>query len=282
MKKILIIPLITLCLPLFALGAGCERLESDVDQLYSEYQEYDVELAELNAKYNAQSAAYLSTGTTGVGQGNADRLYADYVADYNQIAARQQQTAIEHDATMIEYNACLQQEAVNQYNDYLYDQQNAQLEAEQEAYSIQRESQIADAISNCDLEFFANEMTDEDRMDTWDERQACNKVETVAEQNIPVPNQPRNNGPVIPVVSTDTIAPLPNPPAGVQNIVEPEVSQETTKRDEEIRSEINIPEPTPNRPTSTDISTETKSDTEKQREPLLKRLWATVVSWFAR
>jgi len=64
---------------------------------------------------------------------------------------------------------------------------NSCLEQEKaEREKKEREEQITKALETCDFDFFENEMTNAERMDSWNERQECN-VSLNTEQDVVVP-----------------------------------------------------------------------------------------------
>jgi len=98
--------------------------------------------------------------------------------------------------------------------------QKAEEERQRKEAEAKRLKEVEQAGANCDFDFFSNEMTDKERMDTWEERQACKAKDTteavselVVESVTPViqpaqPTQPTQpSQPTLPVSQTPIVTP---------------------------------------------------------------------------
>lgn len=109
-------------------------------------------------------------------------------------------------------------ECITEYNDEINAEKEAQAqkEAEEKAEKEAEEKAIADriasvskALEECDYDFFENQMTTKEKMDTYDERQACEQVEQTAFAPTSLPQ-------VVTPVVVEPVVPAYTPPAQIQ------------------------------------------------------------------
>ncbi len=99
--------------------------------------------------------------------------------------------------------------------------QKAEEERQRKEAEAKRLKEVEQAVANCDFDFFNNEMTDKERMDTWEERQACKAKDATKAASEPVVE------PVTPVIQPTQ----PTLPVSQTPIVTPSYTQPVTKAD---------------------------------------------------
>lgn len=142
-------------------------------------------------------------------------------------------------------------------------EEQAKKEAEEK-----REAEVQQAVNDCDFDFFENEMTNEERMDTWDERQSCINVTTVEPpEDMPIVPEIKEEPVVVPVVTPTQPAPtqtsVPAPVFSPEPVLEEQtetvveeveatttevVSTEPQPEPEEVTEAETVAEPTPKSP----------------------------------
>lgn len=96
--------------------------------------------------------------------------------------------------------------------------QKAEEERQRKEAEEKRLKEVEQAVANCDFDFFSNEMTDKERMATWEELQVCKAKDTTEAASEPVVE------PVTPVIQTTQ-------PVSQTPIVTPSYTQPVTKAD---------------------------------------------------
>lgn len=182
-------------------------------------------------------------------------------------------TKLYYKGTSANYELIINQDTVNARNDLLksLDQdvsyclkqeqiilkEQSQKEAEQE-----RQAEINKAIENCDIDFFQNQMTDKERMDTWSERQAC--------------SQDRN--PVNLAISTEVkaiqnSAPVTSSPVTVtKTISKPKANTPEKEATSEIKTTVSSSTPTTSDQTNDQVVPEQTTTPPQQHISLLQRI----------
>jgi len=131
--------------------------------------------------------------------------------------------------------------------------QQAEEERQRKAEEEKRLKEVERAVANCDFDFFNNEMTDKERMDTWEERQVCKAKDTMEAVSEPV------IVPVTPAISpTQTIQHVPQNPVITPSVYAPIATQADNTNTE--------PEQTAETATTSNTSFETTGQTESEKE----------------
>lgn len=113
--------------------------------------------------------------------------------------------------------------------------QQAEEERERKEAEERRLKEVAEAVADCDSDFFYNEMTDKERMETWEQREACKAKDVIETASEPVtepvtlvtpPNQTIEPKPQNPAVTPSLSAPTATQADNVN--IETEQSEETS------------------------------------------------------
>jgi hypothetical protein len=110
--------------------------------------------------------------------------------------------------------------------------QQAEEERKRKEAEERRLKEVAEAVADCDSDFFYNEMTDKERMETWEQREACKAkdvAETISEPVIKPSTPVITPTPAIQptMLQTPVVTPLSNTPTATQ-AVGPEQAEETS------------------------------------------------------
>lgn len=149
----------------------CETALSEFDRVY--------QIFEINrAKYSKTTGEY---GTYNTNSNDFEYVNDVRIEDYNDL----------EDAS-----ATMMRDCLADYRGYLENQEEIAAEAAAEKEERERrqraEVELHEALDNCDFDYFENEMTTAQKMETYDERKACEDKTTetkqisVDEETVPV------------------------------------------------------------------------------------------------
>jgi len=183
----------------------CVELERELEVLADDLSDHESELLNLNEEYY-KNVDLIERSGNGVSAAIIDRqlnqLYSDYLREYGIVETFLNSTQFKIDPLNIEYQECLA----------MKDAEEAERIAVKQA-QIERNLEITDAIATCDVDFFDNQMTDTERIDSFDARMFC-KEKLAAETNqvsepIPVYIPPVTTSIPEPVSYTAPVVSLP-------------------------------------------------------------------------
>ena len=132
----------------------------------------------------------------------------------------------------------------------------------------ERLSEIDKALAECDTDFFEDEMTNDERMDTWEKRQDC-----LVEKTDEIVTKPQ---PVIPVVTEPVSVPVVKPVTVPVPVIEKPAVEEVIET-----MEVANVQATATAEVSEEVTTEEAPIVEQQPEPIKeKSIFKRVVNFF--